>query len=233
MSFSSMYGSHFVPGRRWAPQVEVSQENVGMVPPGDFQVDPYLPSVGVDPFDPAAAIVIPSGRFVGIGYSNGRYGSTNYRSVLADTGLTPVTLHDGKNVTPAGMSINQMYRSGGEFMTDSNTVKFRKGFVAEVPYVASINNAHSSLGTLKAGDNLTGYWGSTTSTTNISMLHRGKPVRWCAKTLYSQTQSVSANIALTSAILPGLTPRVVYIADAGGVPLAATQALAFNTGLGL
>jgi len=230
MSFSSMFGSHFVPGRRWAPQIEISQENVGQVPPGDFQVDPYLPSVGVDPFDPAAAIVIPSGRFVGIGFSNGRNSGTNYRLVLGDQGSTPITLHDGKNITPAGMSINQMYRAGGEFMTDSNTVKFRKGFVAEVPFVLSINNAH---GTLKSGDNLTGYWGSTTSTSNISMLHRGKPVKWTAKSLNSQTQTASATIALTAAVYPGLTPRIVYIADAGGVPLAATQAVAWNSGLAL
>ncbi len=225
MSFSSMFGSHHVPGRVWRPKIEVSQDNVGMVPPEELIVDPYLPAVGLDPFDPAGPIVIPRGRFVSIGYSGGR-GSSSYRFLRTDSGKTTLTLHDGLNLTPAGMSINQMYKESNEFMTDSNTVKFRKGFVAEVPFVTAINNAH---GTLAAGDRVTGYWGSTTSTSLPSYLHRGKPVKWNARRMYSVTSSASSQIGLTAAIYPGVAPRVVTMFSSAGIVSTATATLSFDT----
>lgn len=224
MSFSSMFGSHFMPGRVWRPKVEVSQDNVGMVPPEELIVDPYLPALGVDPFDPAGSIAIPSGRFVSVGYTGGR-GAGNYRFSRTDTGKTTLTLHDGANVTPCGFSINQMYKQTGEFMTDSNTVKFRRGFVAEVPFVLSINNGH---GTINAGDKLTGYWGSTTSTTLPSYLHRGKPVKWNARRVFSVTTSASAQIGLSAAIYPGMTPRILNTFAAGALLTTATAALSFD-----
>lgn len=213
MSFSSMYGSHYMPNRTWKPKIEVSQDNVGIVPPEELIVDPYLPALGVDPFDPAGSVVIPSGRFVSIGYSGGR-GSTNYRFLRTDTGKTTLTLHDGNNLTPAGMSINQMYKQANEFMTDSNVVKYKKGFVAEVPFVTSINNAQ---GTLSAGDKVTGYWGSTTSTGIVSYLHRGKPVKWMPKNVYSTVATTaSGEIVLTAAIYPGVAPSLVAAIGTGG-----------------
>jgi hypothetical protein len=223
MSFSSMFGSHHIPGRVWRPKIEVSQDNVGMVPPEELIIDPYLPTIAIDPFDPAGAVVIPSGRFVSIGYTGGR-GSTNYRFTSTDTGKTTLSLHDGRNLTPAGLSINMMYKEAGEFMTDSNTVKFRTGFVAEVPFVNSINNAH---GTLYAGDKLTGYWGSTTSTSLISYLHRGKPVKWNARRLATVTGAASAAQILTSAIYPGVPARVVTVFSSAGI-ISPTASLSFN-----
>lgn len=229
MSYSSMFGSHPMPGRVWRPKIEVSQDNVGIVPPEELIVDPYLPALGIDPFDPAGSVVIPSGRFVSIGYSGGR-GASNYRFVLADTGKTTLTLHDGKNLTPVGMSINQMYKESGEFMTDSNTVKFKKGFVAEVPYVASINAAH---GTLRAGDKVTGYWGSTTSTSIVSYLHRGKAVRWQPATvLTTPAVAASSAVRLTAAIYPGIEPTVVtQYSSAGVIVTNVTGTAAWNAGL--
>lgn len=229
MSYSSMYGSHAMPGRIWRPKIEVTQDNVGLVPPEELIVDPYLPALGVDPFDPAGSVVIPAGRFVSIGYSGGR-GSTNYRFTSTDTGKTTLTLHDGNNLTPVGMSINQMYKQTGEFMTDSNTVKFKKGFVAGVPFVNSINNAQ---GTLRAGDRVTGYWGSTTSTSTVSYLHRGKPVRWLANTVYTAYTAVpSAQQTLTAAIYPGITPAIVAVYNASGAIVnTVTGSVAFNAGL--
>ena len=222
MSFSSMFGSHFMPGRVWRPKIEVSQDNVGMVPPEEFKVDPYLPAIGTDPFDPQGSVVIPSGRFVSIGFSGGR-GAGSYRFLRTDSGKTTVTLHDGLNLTPAGMSINMMFKDTNEFMIDGNVTKYKKGFVAEVPFVLSINNAH---GTLTAGDKVTGYWGSTTSTSLPSYLHRGKPVKWNARRVYSVTAAAaSAQLALTAAIYPGVAPRVVTVFSSAGIitPTAAVS----------
>jgi hypothetical protein len=219
--FSSMYGSHHMPGRIWRPKVEVSQDNVGMVPPEELRIDPTLPALGTDIYDPAHIVVIPSGRFVSIGTGNARFSNTG-------SGKTPVTLHDGKVFTPAGFSINQMYRDSGEFMTDSNTVKFRRGFVAEVPYVTGINEAH---GALKAGDALTGYWGSTESTSEIAYIHRGKPVKWNAKKMNVSTDAASAIQILAAAIYPGITPRVVAAYTSGGSLLpAVTSTVSWSAG---
>lgn len=229
MSYSSMFGSHPMPGRVWRPRVEVSQNNVGMTPPEELMVDQYLPALGVDPFDPAGSVVIPSGRFVSIGYVGGR-GASNYRFTSTDTGKTSLTLHDGKNLTPVGLSVNQMYKEANEFMTDSNTVKFRRGFVAEVPFVSSINNAH---GTLRAGDKVTGYWGSTTSTSIPSYLHRGKPVRWQPMTTYiTASVTPSSQVSLTSATYPGIEPTVVtQYTSAGTVISTVAATVAWNSGL--
>lgn len=226
-----MFGSNFIPGRKWTPRVEVTQDNVGLVPPEALRVDPYAGVVGVDPFDPAGGIVIPQGRFVSIGYSSPVGGGSNaYRFGRTDTGKTTLALHDGQNLTPAGMSVNQMYKENGNaFMTDSPTVKYKKGFYAEVPFVLSINNAHGSC---DAGDWMTGYWGSTTSLTTVSQHHRGKPVKWNARKTYSVTQSACAMIGLTAAIYPGITPRVVATFAAGSLLTTATATLGWDSALG-
>ena len=229
MSYSSMFGSNMMPGRVWRPKIEVSQDNVGMVPPEELIVDPYLPAVGTDPFDPAGAVVIPSGRFVSIGFSGGR-GASQYQFLRTDSGKTTLTLHDGKNLTPVGMSINQMYKAAGEFMTDSNTVKFKRGFVAEVPFVLSISNAH---GTLAAGDFLTGYWGSTTSTTTISYLHRGKPVKWTPLKVYSATGASSSMVDLTAALYPGVPATIItQFASTGALVTNVTGSVTWDAALG-
>jgi len=229
MSSPSMYGSHNMPGRVWRPRIEVSQDNVGMVPPEELSLDEYLPSLGTDPFDPAGYIVIPSGRFVSIGYTGGR-GASSYKFTATETGKTKLTLHDGKNLTPAGMSINNMFKETGEFMTDGNTVKFRKGFVAEVPFVSSINNAH---GTLYAGDRVTGYWGSTTSTSNISYLHRGKPVKWNSMQVYHATGAASSLIDLSAAAYPGITPVLVtQYTSAGTIATNVSGSMVWDSALG-
>src|SRR5208283_5129426 len=111
----------------------------------------------IDPFDPAGAVVIPAGRFCGVGYVGGR-GNSNFRFLLSDTGKTPITLADGNHITPAGMAVNQMYKLSDFFMTSSNTNKIKRGFVGEVPYVLAIQN---SYGTLNTGDFVTAYSGTT------------------------------------------------------------------------
>lgn len=225
---NSVFGAHPFKDRIWTPQIELSQDNVGTVPPEPLRVDPYLPAVGVDPFEPQGAIAIDKGRFVGLGFVGGQ-GSTNYRMLWNDTGKTPVTLHDGKNITPCGMSVNRMYRESGDFMVDSNTVKYRKSFMAGVGFVSSINNAH---GTLRSGDRLTGYWGSTTSTTLPSYVHRGKPVRWNEKKVYVVTASASTQVSLTAAIYPGIEPEILMVYAAGSLLTTATATLAWNANAG-
>jgi hypothetical protein len=229
---SGMFGSHYVPARRWTPQLEISPDTVGMVPPIELRVDPYLPTIAVDPFDPAHAIAIPTGRFLAIGYQSGR-GSNQYRQTLSDAGKAVLTIHDGKNLTPVGMSVNQMYKdtvstepwSGQAFMTDSNAVKFKKDFVAEVPFVLAINNAH---GTIQSGDKLTGYWGSTTSLTNVSTLHRGKPVKWTPKAIRTATGAASAIQNLPAAIYPGIEPQVLMAFAGGSLLTTVTATVSWN-----
>jgi len=245
MSTSTFFGSHGVPVRRWTPRVEVSLDNVGQVPPEELIVDPYLPTLGVDPFDPAGALVIPSGRFVSIGYVGGRASATNFRITSSDTGKSVLTLHEGKNLTPVGMSVNQMYkvpstevtpggalRDAGGFMTESATTRFRRGFLSEVPYVTAVNDAH---GAIKSGDYVTGYWGSTTSSspTAVSPLHRGKPVKWLARQCKINYGTVASGLqGVSAAAYPGITPRLVAAVDlSGAIMLNATVTWAFGNSM--
>jgi hypothetical protein len=232
MNYAETFGSHLMQGRVWAPPIELSGPDVGMVSGEAMQVDQYLSAIGTDPFDPAAVIAIGAGRFVSIGNAASVNGGTNgYRVGQALTGLTPLTLHDGNNLTPVGMATNQMYKQMNGvnmFMTESNTVKFRRGFVAEVPYVSTINDAH---GTLVAGDRVTGYWGSTT-TTSPTTLHRGKPVKWFAKKLYHANAASTGLVGLASAIYPGITPRIVLARTGATFVATSATALSWNQGLG-
>jgi hypothetical protein len=221
MSVNRLIGSHLVSGDRWNHKVEISLENVGYAPPEEFLVDPTLPVQYTDPFDPAGGVVIPMGRFVSIGKGSSRFLST-------DTGKTPVTIHDGKNFTPVGMSTSQVFKQAPDFMTNSNVRKFKRGFFAEVPYVTSVNAAH---GTPRAGDKVTGYWGGTTSTTVINYKHRGKPVLWNPKKLYTATFASSASFDLPAAIYPGITPRLVAaFSGSGGVSVSVASPTLVFTG---
>lgn len=258
MNISDFYGSFLSTNKRWTPFVEVSGPNVGQTPAEPLRVDPFLSAIAVDPYDPAGGIAIPAGRFVGIGYQQGVGGNvysttgvsstpnTN-RMALGDRGKTVLTLHDGKNITPAGMSVNNIFRSAttyssnnpvstGPFQISGNTfgvdssndasdVKFRRGFVAEVPYVLTVNSAH---GGLAAGDRVTGFWGSITSTSNIGWMHRGKPVKWKPKQLIYQSFTASGTVVLTSAVYPGIQPRVVALWNSTTPVSAASVNLYFN-----
>lgn len=260
MNTADMFGSFIQPSKRWLGGfTELSANNVGQTPPEELRVDPNLPGVATDPYDPAGSIVIPAGRFVSVGYSNtnaaasydsaGSAASVNtYRMGQSDRGATVLTLHDGNNLTPVGLSVNNMFKGTGQlssgnpttggaywpvgdtFGTDSGAsasdTKFRRGFLAAVPFVLQVNNAH---GALVAGDPVTGYWGSTSSTTgsNIAWQHRGKPVKWMKSTLRYQTFSASGSVVLTEAIYPGITPRVVSILNTS-TPVTGTTTLAFN-----
>lgn len=196
---SSAFGS-LPTNEFWRIGVELTGPDKGLVPPGEWTVDPYVPVVSTDRIEPNGGIQIPAGRFVAIGYANG----TSHG--LTSAGKAPITPCDGKTFAPYGMAVNNLFRVTEEFLTDPNTVKLKKQFIAQVPYNLSINTAN---GTPYAGDKMTGYWGSTTSTTVVNWAQRGRPVKWVAKTLNTQTGSASASMILTSAVYPGITPRVV------------------------
>jgi hypothetical protein len=231
--YASMFGTHIIPGRKWTPQVELSAPNVGQYPPGPYRVDPYLTGLGTDPYDPAGIVAIYSGRFVSVGNASSVNGGSNgYRIGVSATGKTPLTLHDGQYLQPAGMAVNQMYKDANtnQYMTNSNTVRYRKGFLAGVPYVTAVNDAY---GTLVAGDEVTGYAGTTTSTTPLTTLHRGKPVKFIPRRVYYKNQSAAATATLSAAVYPGVTPTVVMAWNAGtAVTTGSSATVAWNSGLG-
>jgi len=255
-----MYGSAIQPTKRWLGGfTELSNPTVGQTPPEEMRVDPFLPAQFADPYDPAGGIVIPAGRFVSVGYSStqtmasydnaGVAASVSaYRVGQTDRGKTTLTLHDGRNLTPVGLSVNNIFKGSGQ-MTSGNTntttgasywttgntfnqdsgmsatdVKFRRGFLASVPFVLQVNNAQ---GALTAGDQLTGYWGSTSSTSAIGWIHRGKPVKWTALSMRYQVFAANSTVTLTEAIYPGLLPRVVALLNSS-TPVTGTTTLAFN-----
>jgi hypothetical protein len=258
MSISDFYGSSMQPTKRWTGGfTEVSGPQVGQTPPEALRVDPFLPGQFADPYDPAGTIVIPAGRFVSIGQSaasaDASYTSTGgvasvntSRMGQAARGLTMLTLHDGRNLTPVGLSTNNIFKStaqystgnptaGGEFWQTGNTfgtdsaqsasdVKFRRGFLAAAPFVLSVNNAQ---GALVSGDSLTGFWGSTTSTSAIGWIHRGKPVKRQEKTVRFQLFSAGTTVTLTEAIYPGIEPRAIALRNTTTVVTGSTT-FAFN-----
>lgn len=229
MSIAGQFGAHPILTRRWLPQIAISGGSVGSTPPGDYVADPTLPTLGTDPFNSAARVVIPLGRFVSIGTSQSlTTGGNGYQIGPAWSGKTPITLNDGRYHKPQGMAVTQIYGSeGDEFMTGENTAQYRTGFLAELPFVLSVNNAH---GALFAGDRLAGYFGQTASNTTSANHHKGKPVKWVPKEVYHLTTSASAAIQLTAAIYPGIQPRIIATLDSGGGALSPTSTLTWSDG---
>lgn len=217
-----MHG-YFHKTETWKPHIEVSGPNVGTVPPEQWVVDPYLPVLENDQDDPRRGVVIPAGRFCGVGTS-AQVNSSYRRSVTSD-GRMPLSLHDGKNLTPVGMATAKIFRRFGDGMADSYAPTVRKGFLAEVIYVTAVNDAH---GTLYAGDRVTSHWGSTTSTSVFNLLSRGRPVKWTSKKTYMQNASAGASHPLDATIYPGITPRIIVAMADDGSYVGATSALTYN-----
>ena len=253
-------GSSLQPQKRWTSgAVEISEPSVGQVPAEELRVDPFLPVLAADPYDPAVGIAIPAGRFVAVGSTEPLFGQafdttgavastgvSAFRQGQSSRGKTLLTIHDGKDLRPVGMSVNNIFRStaqyssgnfvqsgpfmgtGDTFGTDSgqssSDTKFRKGFFAAVPFVLQINNAN---GTLQSGDSVTGYWGSTTSTSVIGWVHRGKPVKHVPKRLVVHTQAATTSGTLAAAIYPHIQPNVVFMQNAG-TAVTGSVTLAWN-----
>lgn len=205
------------------PRTEKSGPNVGTTIPEQWMVDPYLPVLENDPDDPRRGIVIPGGRFCSVGTAVPI--SSTQRRTLANTGKMPLTTHDGKNLAPVGMSTSQIYRQFNDGMADSYAPTVRKGFLAEVIHTVAVNDAHGALST---GDRVTGYYGSTASTTVINYGYRGRPVKWISKKMYIENNSAGASHPLDPTVYPGITPRVVAAMANDGSFIGATSALTYN-----
>lgn len=225
MANNKTYG-YMNTGKRWAPNVEVSGPNVGTVLPGEFRVDPYLSVLMEDTEHPARGVVIPSGRFVAVGFS--RQVNSSYQQSLISSGATPITLHDGVNTKPAGMAVNMLFKAQNDFMVDGSNIKFRKGFLAQVPHVVSINNAH---GELRSGDRVTGFSGKVASSTVVNAAHVGKPVKWVAKQLHTKTSSAGATHELSAATMAGIQPTVIATYAVGALVTGLTAAYTYASGV--
>lgn len=207
----------------WGDHVRISGPNVGTTPPEPWLVDPYLPILENDHDDPRRGVVIPAGRICGVGTS--AQVNSSYRRTLTSSGRMPISLHDGKNLTPFGVATSKIYRRFDDYLADSYQPTISKEILAEFTYVTSVNDAY---GTLSAGDRVTSYWGSTTSTSNINFLERGRPVKWFAKKTYMQNGSAGASHPLDATIYPGITPRIIAAMADDGSYIGATSALTFN-----
>lgn len=213
-------------GNTWKPMVQVSGPNVGTVVPGEFGVDPYLPALTTDSQHPARGVVIPAGRFVSIGSCV--QVNSDYKQKLITSGVPTMTLHNGKDTNPIGMCVNSVFKRQNDFMTDMFTPSFRKGFLAEVIHVLSVNNAQ---GEIKAGDRVSSHSGLTTTHTVVSRNHVGKPVKWVAKEIYMEQDSASASHDLSAAVYPGITPVVIAAYDDDVMIHGLTAAYAYASGV--
>lgn len=216
--YAEAFGHMPRPGVIYAPQIEIYPEK-GQVSNEDLVPDPWLPIAAIDSLNPTKGIVMSPGRFVSVGFSSDvSSGVQSFRMGRTSNGRTPLTLFDGKNLRPAGVTVNKIYKpTGGLSFNDQNDCKYKWNTIIEVPHVVSVNDAY---GTLDAGDYVTGYWGSTDSVSVISYIHRGKPVKWVAETTYRETAgAASAVIFLNSATNPGITPKFVAAYGTGGTLL--------------
>ncbi len=163
-------------------------------------LDPSLPPLGVDPRYPTTdLIVIPRGRLLAV------------RPDLADFGdRTVLTIADGVSNRPVGYAPTNLLRENPQ-MIQYLPLAARQELI-EVPYVASVNDLY---GQLRAGDRITAYFGSVTSTTPNPM-DRGRIVKWVPRSIHTQTGSAGATHVLSAANLPAFQPRVLLAYDGSG-----------------
>jgi hypothetical protein len=184
-------------------------------PAEEWMVDPNLIPLGTDPRYPSTdQIVIPRGRIVAV-----RPDTSSY------TGRAVITLADGVSNHPQGYSEVNIFRQWQEkeqWMCNMN----RQDFI-ELPYVQAINGAY---GTLAAGQKITAYYGSATSTNPVPN-DKGKVVGWVEKNIYCQNVSTPSNtVNLLSANYPAFTPVIIFAMNTG-VVIATGAALSWNATL--
>lgn len=220
-------------GHRWISGRELSGPTVGERSIEFLEVDETLPTLAVDSRHPAALVAIPWGRFVGIGTSAPINGGANpYRLSNTHSGNSKLTISDGKNINPVGMSTHQMFKSGAvNFGEADNTVGFRRQFKMEVPYATAYNDAH---GGLISGDSVMPFFGSvvTSDRAGVDFRQVGKPVRFLSKGVFHANTAASGSVGLTSAIYASITPKVVYARNGATFVSASATALSFNVGAG-
>jgi len=213
----ALIGSQQFSGRIWAPGIKISGMNS---PAEEWTIDPNLPPLGTDPRYPTLdQIVIPRGRLLAV-----RPDTTSY------TGLAVLTIADGVSNKPAGYTETNIFRQWQEKIQWMPSMS-RQEFI-EVPYVQSINGAY---GTPAAGDRITAYFGSASSTAPVPQ-DRGKIVKWVEKKVFAMpTQTAATSAALMSANLPAFQPTIIMALNAGTVVYPSgsnSVSLAWNATLG-
>jgi hypothetical protein len=201
-----LFGSQHMPTKTWRPGTRVSGIDALHE---EFIVDPGLLPVGTDPRFVTDAIVIPKGRIVSVRPDNYTYEGKAMVTLAngVDPDNVPATGVVGNR--PVGYNQASILRKHPE-RTQWMPVIDKQTYI-EVPYMTD-NDAY---GTLKSGDKVTAYYGSTTSTTAINYEKRGKPVKWVPETLYGIVQSSSTTVSLTDAVYPAFKPKQIYTNVAG------------------
>lgn len=186
--------------------------------PEEFIVDPSLPSLAQDPRFPQDLIVVPRGRLIAVKPGD-----------VTTQGKTILTIADGTNNKPAGFAPFNYFRTWPERIQDLPTIVKQR--IIQVPYITAINDAYSGGGRLMSGDKITAYSGSVSAIAGAPE-HKGKIVKWVGKSVYTTTaaSAVTSGFALSSAVLPAFTPKVIAAFDASGALYTGTAAtLAFNS----
>jgi len=197
------FGVQPLAGRRWPTQLKLS--NI-QAPAEQFIVDPALPPLGTDPRYPTLdQIVIPRGRILAVRREPYTYGD-----------YTILTIADGVNNKPIGYATTNILRQHQQTI-QWPPVAVKQEFI-ELPYIVTVNDAY---GQLYAGDRVTAYFGSLTSTTPNPM-DRGRIVKWLPKQVHLyDAASAGTTIGLPAAAYPAFPPRVLAAYNASGALLPA------------
>ena len=241
ISGGTLYGNFPLTNQTWRPELikgDHDRTSVETLVP-----DPSLPTVYTDPVDVRKAVVIPQGRFVSVGRSigygaytdtsgiydsmitsatAGAYGSTRQRMRWTDTGVSLLTLCNGRDTAPLGISENRIFKAWDEHFMNK-PVKFAKGVTVGVPYS---NTIHGVYGQIESGDRLAPFYGTAT-TAGINPYYVGLPVKYIPRATYSFHNATSTGThSLTSCTFPGLVPRIIMAWNGTTVVASATNVTA-------
>lgn len=185
-------------GRRWPTQIKLSGINA---PAEQFILDPSLPPLGTDPRYPTLdQIVIPRGRILAVRPDPYNYGD-----------YTILTMADGVNNKPIGYTQTNILRQHPQTIQWPPVV-VKQEFI-ELPYITTVNDLY---GQLRAGDRITAYFGSMTSTSPNPM-DRGRIVKWVPRQAHMYSGgSAGTQHNLPAAVYPAFQPRVLAAYNANG-----------------
>jgi len=205
------FGVQPLKDRRWPTQIKLSGINA---PAEQWVVDPSLPPLGTDPRYPTLdQIVIPRGRILAVRPAPYNYGD-----------YTVVTMADGVSNRPIGYTQTNILRKHEQHIQWPPVV-VKQEFI-ELPYIATVNDAY---GQLQAGDRVTAYFGSMTSTTPNPM-DRGRIVKWLPRRqVLLNHGSAATTIPLTAAVYPAFQPTVVATFNASGALVVTSVTLSWNS----
>lgn len=207
------YGTDLVNGKVWTAGTIVSHGPAEAQFAEHYFLDLILPSQGVQPHPESLEIdhvIIPRGRFVG----------PMARSMSA-TGSGILTIADGWNTLPLGMTFENVLRSTSQ-PRPTQLPRWKKAGYMAVPYLQAVNDAY---GAISEGDYVTAHYGATTNAVGFAYEDRGKPVKWIEKKVYWDVVASALTVSLVNATLVGVRPVVTAGVTAAGVvtPVVSTQ----------